>query len=186
MPGANNDVIFFAIKLRELLYHYGKICNRMLYTYVSNSFRYEEEITMQLAPYLVFDGNCREVMNFYAQCFEGLLELVTYGECPTDDTIYCKSASGSQEDIIYSAVRDPNSLLPFITASDLAFGSTAPISNGPITIDCINNEQIEHLFQLLSQEGTIIQPLTNVFWSARIGKIVDKYGVSWFLNYQVD
>ena len=146
----------------------------------------EKEITMQLAPYLLFDGNCREIMNFYAQSFDGLLEFVTYGECPPDEANRLKRASGKEDDIIYSAVRNKQNLLPFLTAADLPFGSKSPISNGQITIDCSSEKEITHLFQLLSQGGKVIQPLTNVFWSARTARIVDKYGVSWFLSYQVD
>lgn len=77
-------------------------------------------------------------------------------------------------------------MLPFITAADSPIGSTSPISNGQITIDCTSEKEIEHLFRQLSQGGKVIQPLTNVFWSARIGRVVDKYGISWFLSYQVD
>ncbi|HHL3493766.1 TPA: VOC family protein [Legionella pneumophila] len=145
-----------------------------------------EKIIMQLAPYLLFNGNCREAMTFYAQCFSGLLEFVTYGECPSDEIICPKSASVNEDNIIYSALRNNENLFPFITAADLPYWSTDTINNGQITICCTSNIQIEHLFQQLSQEGKIVQPLTNVFWSARIGRVVDKYGINWFLNYQID
>lgn len=141
---------------------------------------------MQLAPYLLFEGNCREVMSFYAECFGGLLEFVTYGEWPSEETNRPKSVSGKEDDIIYSSLRDEENLLPFITAADLPFGNTTQLNNGQITIYCTSEIQIEQLFKQLSKEGKIVQPLTNVFWSARIGRVVDKYGVSWFLNYEVD
>lgn len=37
-----------------------------------------------LAPYLFFDGNCREAMEFYKACFGGELQIMTYDEAPED------------------------------------------------------------------------------------------------------
>ena len=36
----------------------------------------------QLNPYLNFDRNCREAMNFYKDCLGGELFLQTVGEMP--------------------------------------------------------------------------------------------------------
>ena len=33
----------------------------------------------QITPYLIFDGNCREAMNFYKQCIGGALTTTTFG-----------------------------------------------------------------------------------------------------------
>ena len=37
-----------------------------------------------LTPYLMFDGNCREAMEFYKSCFGGELQVMTFGEAPED------------------------------------------------------------------------------------------------------
>ena len=38
----------------------------------------------QLTPYLFFDGNAREAMEFYKECFGGKLEVMTYADAPED------------------------------------------------------------------------------------------------------
>lgn len=38
----------------------------------------------RLAPYLNFDGTCREAMTFYQQCFGGELSVTTFGEANFD------------------------------------------------------------------------------------------------------
>jgi uncharacterized glyoxalase superfamily protein PhnB len=37
-----------------------------------------------LTPYLFFDGNAREAMEFYKDCFGGKLEVMTYAHAPED------------------------------------------------------------------------------------------------------
>jgi len=39
----------------------------------------------QLNPYLTFNGNCREAMNFYKECLGGELIFQTIGESPMAD-----------------------------------------------------------------------------------------------------
>ena len=39
----------------------------------------------RLNPYLNFDNNCREAMNFYKECLGGELTLQTIGESPLCD-----------------------------------------------------------------------------------------------------
>ena len=37
-------------------------------------------------PYLGFDGNCREVLEFYQSCVGGELQLMTYGDSQMADS----------------------------------------------------------------------------------------------------
>ncbi len=37
-----------------------------------------------LTPYLFFAGNAREAMEFYKDCFDGKLEVMTYADAPED------------------------------------------------------------------------------------------------------
>lgn len=152
--------------------------------YTNVHYTGHKETTMQFVPFLLFNGNCREVMNFYAELFGGMLELVTYADSPADEIPRPRSASGREDDIIHSALRYNDDLLPFLTAADLPSGSTTPISNGLVCINCTSYEHVEHLLRQLSPGGKIIQPITTEFWGAWIAKVVDKYGTNWFLCYE--
>jgi PhnB protein len=35
-----------------------------------------------IQPYLIFDGDCREAMTFYAKCLEAELQLMSYADAP--------------------------------------------------------------------------------------------------------
>jgi PhnB protein len=41
----------------------------------------------QVNPYLIFQGNCREAMNFYKNCLGGKLDIKTIGEADFADQI---------------------------------------------------------------------------------------------------
>ena len=36
----------------------------------------------EIAAYLIFNGNCREAMEFYAKCLGAEMQLMTYGQTP--------------------------------------------------------------------------------------------------------
>src|SRR5688572_2878659 len=43
---------------------------------------------MEIAPYLIFNGNCAEAFKFYEQCLGGKIEgMQTYGETPAKEHV---------------------------------------------------------------------------------------------------
>lgn len=49
-------------------------------------------------------------------------------------------------------------------------------------INCDNNEEINRLFEHLSEGGAVLLPLSPLPMSEKFGWVQDKYGVSWQLN----
>lgn len=47
-----------------------------------------------------------------------------------------------------------------------------------------SDEEIETIYQALLDGGQVNMELQNTFWGARYGKVKDKFGLSWELNYQ--
>ena len=47
-----------------------------------------------VTPYLIFDGNCREAMNFYKQCIGGELTTSTFGEGDPNARAEAKDQAG--------------------------------------------------------------------------------------------
>ena len=57
-----------------------------------NENRYKLEVSrskivLRCIPFLLFDGNCAEAMNFYHQCLGGQLTLTKLGNSPLKDTL---------------------------------------------------------------------------------------------------
>ncbi len=51
-----------------------------------------------------------------------------------------------------------------------------------LAINFCDPEEQDKVFDALCQGGQIIMPLSEMFWSARFGQVVDKYGIRWMLN----
>lgn len=131
-----------------------------------------------LIPYLMFNGNCREAMSFYKTCFGGDLELMTYGDAPDQNNC----AQAKKDEVMHSSLRNGTFTL---MASDWPDKGAKMGNSVQLNIDCESIEQIEKLFTLLRQEGKIVQELANTFWGARFGMLIDKFGMHWMLNCQL-
>jgi PhnB protein len=134
-----------------------------------------KEIKMNpLIPYLFFNGNCREVMNFYQSCFGGELEFFTYADSPENNP-----HKGANDEIMHATLRK-DALT--IMAADWPDKDAKQGNNVHFNIDSKTIAEIETLFKALSQDGKIVQPLVDTFWGARFGMLVDKFGIHWMLN----
>ena len=134
----------------------------------------------EILPFLHFDGNCREAMDFYKQCLSAELFLMPYSEAPGD--LHWVTPE-SRDRIMHSTL---TSGAPLLMASDVMPGSPFQQgSNFAVVIECETLEEIETLFTALSTGGEVTMPLQDTFWNARFGMLTDKFGVRWMLNYSL-
>jgi predicted 3-demethylubiquinone-9 3-methyltransferase (glyoxalase superfamily) len=49
-------------------------------------------------------------------------------------------------------------------------------------VTCDTEEEIDRLFEKLSQDGSVLMPLSDYPFSEKFAWVEDKYGVSWQLN----
>jgi len=130
----------------------------------------------KITPYLFFDGNCREAMNFYHDCLGGELKMQTIGESP---------AAASQPPEagwrIMHATLDKGDLA--LMASDMMFGGLTHGNSVSLTLECGSEEEIKTFFVALSKGGKVTSELKKEFWGGTFGQFDDKYGFHWMLNY---
>ncbi|MEI6509150.1 MAG: VOC family protein [Bacteroidota bacterium] len=130
---------------------------------------------MVLNPYLSFNGNCEEAINFYKGVFGGeITQLSRFGEtsAPVPDDY--------KDNIMHIAYRfDDNTIL----ASDLMPGSPFVIGNNfSLSVDVMQIMEMEKAFDKLAEGGKVTMPLQDTFWGARFGMLTDKFGVNWLFN----
>lgn len=131
----------------------------------------------QINSYLTFNGNCREAMRFYADCFGGELTLQTIGESPLADKMPAK-----MKDCILHATLTSGPLL--IMASDMV-GDKGLVKGTAISLmlNCSSEEEIRNYYTRLSDGGEATHPLEISFWGALFGDLTDKYGHQWMLHF---
>ncbi|MBB6498081.1 VOC family protein [Pedobacter cryoconitis] len=128
--------------------------------------------------YLTFGGNCAEAMTFYQKCLGGELYMQTVGESP----IAAQCPAGMKDQIMHSSLTKDGLLL--LMASDM-IGPGGLVNGNSVTlsISCKSEEEINHLFSVLSAGGKIIDPLKLQFWGALFGVLNDRFGVKWMLLF---
>lgn len=132
---------------------------------------------IQASPYLTFDGNCREAMTFYQECFGGELTLQTIAETPIAD----QCPAGIQDQIMHSMLSNGDFVLmatDMTQADELITGNDMAIS-----LNFDNEEEIGRCFTTLADDGNVIEPLEEKSWGALFGVVQDKFGKVWMLNF---
>jgi len=120
-------------------------------------------------PYLVFTGNCREALEFYADCLDGeIVSIQTVGESPLQ-------VEGEHQNRIFdSEFRAEN--LRFKASDDMPGHEVSAGTNFSIFLLFDDADKQKQIFDSLSQGGQIQFPLENNF-----GMVTDKYKVQWML-----
>lgn len=131
---------------------------------------------MQLTPYLMFNGNCEEALNFYSATIGGEVKhLSRFEGSPAE------SLSADNQKVMH-ATFEGNGIA--FMASDGA----QPVSNNGniyLCLDFKDAKAMESIFNLLSEGGSITMPLQDTFWGARFGMLTDRFGMNWMFNSEV-
>ncbi len=137
----------------------------------------------EIVTFLGFDGNCREAMEFYRECFGAELYVLPYSAVPVDLPWVPKHAPKNAGDrIIHSTLTKESRTL--LMAADSMKGE--PFRQGDdcaVMIHCESLEEIERLFAALGDGGTVTMPLQDTFWGARYGRLTDRFGTRWMFNF---
>ena len=130
----------------------------------------------QLNPYLTFDGNCEEAINFYHSILGGETDFKRFSEGPSDMPI----AEGQENKIMHVRFTFDGCIL---MASD--GGGHFPVNVGNnfhLSIYFPNKEKAATAFDKFSEGGKVTSPFQEVFWGGSFGSVTDKFGVNWMFN----
>lgn len=133
-----------------------------------------EHSKQKITMFLMFDGKAEEAMNYYVSVFDQaeILGIQRYGadEAGAEGTVLRATFS------LYGQV-----FICLDSSVKHAFTFTPAIS---LYITCATEEEIDRLFEKLSQGGEVFMPLAAYPFSDKFGWVADKYGVSWQLNLE--
>jgi PhnB protein len=152
----------------------------LAFLFLNNSFAIQERnhLMTQLSPYIHFNGDCRQAMEFYKQCLGGELHLQTIGGSP----IEAECPPGMKDQILHSSLINRGI---FMMGSDMnGPGAFVQGNNMAISINCSSEEEISIFFSKLSTGGKIIDDLKEQFWGGLFGVLTDRFGIRWMLNFE--
>lgn len=131
-------------------------------------------MTSRLNPYVSFDGNAREAMEFYRGVFGGTLATTTFAEFGMTE--------GGQGDKIMHALLETDAGFALMGA-DLPPGMPhQPGNTMSISLSGDDAEQLRGYWGGLADGGTVTMPLEKQMWGDEFGMCTDRFGVGWMVN----
>ena len=130
-------------------------------------------MTARLNPYIAFNGNAREALEFYREVLGGELEIGTFTEYGASDVM-------AADKIMHAVLTTPDGFtlmawdvperVPFHPGNNVALylGGDDPALRG--------------YFQRLSVGGTVTMPLNKQVWGDEAGSFIDQFGIFWMVN----
>ena len=131
---------------------------------------------MQLNPYLTFNGNAEEALEFYRSALGGKLDIMRFEGTPAAK----HAPAGWDRKVLHGRLETSAGVIMASDATPEQGGQ--PGSNFSIAIGTDDEAQTEAVFSKLAAGGKVTMPLEETFWSKRFGMLVDKFGITWLVN----
>jgi PhnB protein len=130
--------------------------------------------TIQLSPYVNFQGRAREAMEFYHQVFGGALDLQTMNE-------QGDSKPAGPGDRIMQARLEADGVLILAADGHPNYPPTAG-DNMALALGGTDNDRLTTIFHALATGGKIKMPLTRQPGDVIVGYLVDQFGINWMIT----
>lgn len=137
-------------------------------------------MTMSLNPYLIFDGNAREAVQFYEKALGGeVVGIMTFGDMPENPDY--PLSDDMKKRVMHAQLKIGN--------VDLMFSDTFPSmpyvqgNSIQIAIHPKDEAKAREVFAALEADGgEALMPLQKTDWSPLYGQVKDKFGVTFQVN----
>ncbi|WP_155373447.1 VOC family protein [Catellatospora vulcania] len=128
----------------------------------------------RLNPYISFNGNAREAMEFYQGILGGNLTMSTFGEFGDKDAPYA--------DQIMHAMLESDAGYTLM-ASDTPPGMAYhPGDNITVSLSGDDGDLLRGYWEKLTEGGAVGVPLEKQMWGDEFGALKDRFGVNWMVN----
>jgi PhnB protein len=127
-----------------------------------------------LNPYLTFDGNAREAMEFYHSVFGGDLKVSTFGEFGSPDPAIA-------DKVMHAMLTTDKgyTLMASDTAPGMSFNRGDTIT---VSLSGDPGEGLEDVWEKLADGGTVVMPFEKQMWGDLYGQCIDRFGTPWMVD----
>ncbi len=126
-----------------------------------------------LNPYLTFDGNAREALDFYSSVFGGEVRVNTFADFG--------GPPEKADQIMHGQLETPSGFT--LMAADPAPGqSHSPGNNFAVSLSGDDGNELRGYWEKLSDRGTVTVPLEKQMWGDEFGMCTDRFGIPWMVN----
>ncbi|MHC0429557.1 VOC family protein [Streptomyces sp. O3] len=129
----------------------------------------------RLNPYLSFDGDARQAMEFYRGVFGGTLTTNTYGDFGE------KEAGPVADKIMHSMLETDGGFT--LMGSDVPPGMEhKPGNDVSVSVSGEDADELRGYWERLCAGATVSVPLEKQMWGDVFGMCTDQFGVTWMVN----
>ena len=128
----------------------------------------------RLNPYISFDGNARQAMEFYGDVFGGDLVLHTFAEFGAPE-------SPEADNIMHGMLESPSGFT-LMGADNPPGMEFRPGNNVAVSLSGDDAEELRGYWAKLSDGGSVSVPLAKQMWGDEFGMCADRFGVAWMVN----
>ncbi len=134
---------------------------------------------LKVIPYLTFEGNCEEALNFYQKNIGGTLTINSRYDAPE-----MKAPENYRDKVLHARLEFNGGA---VYASDIFPGQSTKKNSGDVSISLLfweDLDAVKEIFNGLAAGGKVGVPFEKQFWGSWHGSLQDKYGISWNLNFE--
>jgi PhnB protein len=131
-------------------------------------------MSSQLNPYLNFNGNARQAMEFYADVFGGQLTVNTFADYGAKDS--------PDADRVMHALLETDAGYTLMAADVTSEMSYQPPAGFAVSLSGDDGAALRSYWEKLAAGGTTTMPMAKQVWGDEFGMCTDKFGVSWLVN----
>lgn len=128
----------------------------------------------RLNPYISFDGNARDALEFYKEVFGGTLTMSTFGDLGADH--------GDDADKIMHGMLETDAGYTLMAADTPPGTEHRPGDNITVSLSGDDAAELRRYWESLSADGNVTVALEKQMWGDEFGSCVDRFGISWLVN----
>jgi PhnB protein len=130
-------------------------------------------------PYLFFNGNCEQAVEFYRTALDAQVEMVMrYKDSPeaqTPGTV----PPGFENKIMHASFCVGETK---VMASDGCANENSGFKGFSLALSVPTEADADRVFNALANGGQVQMPLAKTFWSPRFGMVQDQFGIGWMVT----
>lgn len=143
-----------------------------------NAMGTEDGITMQVQPYLFFDGRCEEAIEFYRKTIGAELGMMMRFKDSPESCPEGTMPPGYENKVMHAAMQIGSST---VMASDGHCTGKPNFQGFGLSLEAKDDADAKRLFEALGEGGQVQMPLDKTFFASSFGMVADKFGVTWMV-----
>jgi PhnB protein len=130
-------------------------------------------------PYLFFNGNCEQAVEFYRKALGAEVEMMMRYKDSPEPPQPGMVPPGFENKIMHTSFRIGDTT---VMASDGCSTEKTSFDGFSLSLSVPNEAEADRAFQALAEGGQVRMPLSKTFWSPRFGMLEDRFGIGWMVS----